>query len=361
MIQFFKFNVNQVDDNSQFPIISGKNVYKFFGKRVIYLILFIYGTLFLTAAIPFVKTPFIPFYFLGGMATSIFLIRFVNHIKKFFQFKNGSIEVTSNSIEVINNKKIWKIPANDITYMEHNIFGNLVIRDKYTSTSFPLMLLSEEDREKLLSLFEDMAPKRTKIYKKIWEFVDAITVALFLAVHIIQFVIQAYYIPTSSMEDTLLVGDHLFVEKLTYGPIIPQMLGMKKAIHLDFLAIRKIHRGDIIIFRPPNETDKDYIKRCIAVAGDKVEIKDGSVYINGKKTYEPYTKGYTFDDKERSKIQGIVPKGELVVFGDNRENSLDGRFFGYLDMTRVKGKAFILYWNTKEFLNFDFSRIGLIK
>ena len=74
-----------------------------------------------------------------------------------------------------------------------------------------------------------MAPRRTEIYRKIWDFVDAIVVALVLAVHIIQYIIQAYYIPTGSMEDTLKVGDHLFVEKITYGPVIPQMIGMNEA------------------------------------------------------------------------------------------------------------------------------------
>jgi len=210
------------------------------------------------------------------------------------------------------------------------------------------MLMIEEDREKLMSFFEDMAPKRTRIYRKVWEFIDAVVVALMLAVHIIQFIVQAYFIPTGSMEDTLLIGDHLFVEKITYGPIIPRMIGMDKPIHLNFLGIREVKRGDIIIFRPPHEKDKDYIKRCIAIPGDKFEIKDGHVYINGKKMIEPYTKGSTsfyFGSKEKNEIEGIVPEGKVIALGDNRENSQDSRYFGYLEIERIKGRAFILYWS----------------
>jgi signal peptidase I len=209
-------------------------------------------------------------------------------------------------------------------------------------------------------MFGDLSPKRTLVNKKIWEFLDAIGVALFLAIHIIQFVVQAFFIPTGSMEDTLLVGDHLFVEKITYGPIIPQMVGMKKPIHLSFLSIRDVKRGDIVIFRPPHENDKDYIKRCIAIPGDDITIKDGFVYINGVRLNEPYVKGQTFDDFETSKIQGIVPKGQVVVLGDNRENSMDGRYFGLLDIEKIRGRAFILYWNTSQIRKFDFSRLGLI-
>jgi signal peptidase I len=212
-----------------------------------------------------------------------------------------------------------------------------------------------------------MAPKRTASFSKVWEFVDAIVVALVLAVHIIQYIIQAYYIPTGSMEDTLKKGDHLFVEKITYGPIIPQMFGMKKPIHLNKLSVRLVQRGDIVIFKPPHEKDKDYIKRCIAIPGDNFDIKEGFVYINGVKQLEPYVKDITmwpseyFGSQKKNAIQGIVPKGKIVVLGDNRTNSQDGRYFGYLDIDRIKGKAFILYWNTDQLLRLDLSRFGLIR
>jgi signal peptidase I len=364
MIQFLRFGSLKIE-NTEFSIIAGKERALFFLKRTVLLILFVYSTLFIAAAIPFVKTPCIPVYFIGGFATAIFIIRFANHIMKYFKFRGGAIQVTSDSISVKSRIGWEKIPAADISYLEYNFLGNVLIRHKDGKLSFPLTLLAETERQRFISLFEDMAPRRTYLYKKAWDFVDAIVVALVLAVHIIQFIIQAYYIPTGSMEDTLKVGDHLFVEKITYGPVIPQLAFMKKPVHLSALGIRKVMRGDIVIFRPPHDEDKDYIKRCIAVPGDKFEIKGGKVYINDKAQDEPYVKGFTrtfnFSSDKNNEIQGRVPPGKLVVMGDNRENSQDSRFFGYLDIERVKGKALLLYWNTQQLLHFDFSRIGLIR
>lgn len=369
MVQLLKFDKSRVDDtkDAQYFIISGSNSVKFFLKRVLYLILFIYSTLFLAVAIPFVKTPCIPIYFIGGMITSVFIIRFINHIAKYTRFKSGGIIVNKTGIEVSDKRIKLNIPAEEITYLELNLLGNLVVREKDKSTSFPLTLINEDEREKLLTLFQDMSPKRTALYRKVWEFFDAIVVALVLAVHIIQFIIQAYFIPTGSMKDTLLVGDHLFVEKITYGPIIPAMLGMDKAVHLHWLGIREIQRGDIVIFKPPHELEKDYIKRVIAISGDRFEIDedDGVVILNGKKFDEPYVKGRTtyhnFNSEKKDDIEGIVPEGKIVVLGDNRENSQDGRYFGYLDIERINGRAFILYWNTSQIMNLDFSRFGLIR
>ncbi len=363
MIQFLRFEGSVIED-SKFSIIKGKGSGKFFLKQAGYLILFVYSTLFVAVAIPFVKTPSIPIYFIGGFSTAVFLARLVNQVIKYIKFGGGFILVTPHGITIRNKSEVVKIPAADIGYLERNLIGNLLIRQKSGIFSFPLDLLSKQDRESLISLFKDMAPRRTLFFKKIWDFVDAIAVALVLAVHIIQYVIQAYYIPTGSMEDTLQVGDHLFVEKITYGPVIPQMIFMKKPLHLWCLGIRKVKRGDIVIFRPPTDEDKDYIKRVIAVPGDDFEIKNGRVYINGKAQDEPYVKGITrtfnFMPDKSNEIQGIVPPGKVVVLGDNRENSQDSRYFGYLNINRIKGKAFVLYWNTGQILHCDFSRFGLI-
>ena len=364
MIQFLRFNSDLAED-STFSIVEGKNSIKFFSLRIFYLILFIYSTLFLAVAIPFVKTPFIPIYFIGSAATVIYIIRFINHILKYFQNSQGAIRIFDAGIEIKNKNNKLNIPYNEITYIERNFLGNLVIKRESGNISFPLVLLSDDDREKLLSFFEDMSPKRTQILKKIWDIVDAIVVALVLAVHIIQYIVQAYYIPTSSMEDTLKVGDNLFVEKITYGPIVPKMIWMDKHIHLSFMGIRTVKNGDIVIFRPPHEEDKDYIKRCIAIPGDKFEIKNGHVFINDKRIDEPYAKGLTeyfsFGGEKDNELQGVVPKGKIIVLGDNRENSQDSRYFGYLDINRIKGRAFILYWNRKRIMNSDFSNFGLIR
>ncbi len=359
MLQFLRFDRTRVS-GIEIPVISGKSATKFFIKRTVYLFIFIYATLFLAVATPFVKTPSLPIYFLGSLATAIYIVRFTNHIIKYIRFRGGSIQLTAD--EVILKGKSFRIavPADTITYFEVNVLGNFLVREKHQVHSFPAILLAEEDRNKLLDQAQDMAPKRTKFYRKLWEFIDAITVALVLAVHIIQFIVQAYYIPSGSMEDTLRVDDRLFVEKVTYGPIIPKMMGMEKRIHIDCLGIRDIKRGDIVIFRPPVDEEKDYIKRCVAVAGDNLEVKEGGVFVNGKRQDEPFVKGITVADRNNP-IQGIVPKGHIVVFGDNRGNSLDSRYFGYLAIERIEGRAFILYWSTKDIKKFDFSRFGLIR
>ncbi len=359
MIQVFRFDKSLVE-SSEYTLLTGSEKNKFFIKRILYLILIIYSTLFLAVAIPFVKTPFLPVYFIGALASTLYAIRLVNYIIKAGKFNSGKIRINEEEIEVSGNEGTIRINTEDITYVELNILGDIVIKEKEKNTVFPAGILSAEDRTKLLDNFSDMSPKRTAMYNKVWELFDAVAVALILAVHIIQFIVQAYFIPTGSMMDTLKVGDHLFVEKITYGPIIPQMLGMDKPVHLDFLGIRKLKRGDIVIFRPPHETDKDYIKRCIALPGDKFEVKNGKVYINGKKTDESsYVKGETIDPN--SKVQGIVPEGKIVVMGDNRENSMDSRYFGYLDIERIKGRALFLYWNSDQIRKLDFSRIGFIR
>lgn len=367
MIQFFRLDRSR-DIDAEYSIISGSDVSRFFFKRTVYLFLFFYSTLFLAVAIPFVKTPCMAVYFIGSLAASFYLIRFINYIVKYKKYKGGSIHFNTAFIEVKGAEKTFKIPADEITYLEINPVGNLLIRDKYTATSFPLGLLSEEGRDAVQEILQDMAPKRTAIFKKIWEFIDAIVVALVLAVHIIQYVVQAYYIPTGSMEETLKIGDHLFVEKITYGPVIPKMLGMDKSVHLKFLSVREIKRGDIVIFTPPIESEKhkDYIKRAIALPGDEFHIREGSVFINGARLDEPYTLGKPtdydhFNINKHNNIEGVVPEGKIIVLGDNRINSSDGRYFGYLDITDVKGRAFILYWNTQEILSGNFSHLGLIR
>jgi len=367
MIQFLRFDKSKEFD-VEYRILDTKSAVKFFLKSGLLFLLFIYSTLFLAVAIPFVKTPCVYIYFIGGMATVFYFIRLLNHIIKYIKYKGGHIRLNNSFIEVKSSDKTIKIPADEITYLEINILGNLLIRDKYTVTSFPRILLKNEERKLIPEFFQDMSPKRTLTFKKIWEFVDAIVVALVLAVHIIQYIIQAYNIPSGSMKETLQEGDHLFVEKITYGPIIPKMMGMDKPIHLKILSLRDLQRGDIIIFTPPVERDrdKDYIKRCIALPGDEFHIKDDAVYINGIKQDEPYTLGkptnyFHCEPNEFTNIEGIVPQGKVVVLGDNRTDSSDGRCFGYLDISSIKGKAFILYWNSSQILGGKLSRLGLIR
>ncbi|MBI4666515.1 MAG: signal peptidase I [Nitrospinae bacterium] len=161
------------------------------------------------------------------------------------------------------------------------------------------------------------------------EYAKAIVVAVFLAVVIRTFVAQAFKIPSESMVSTLLVGDHLLVNKLLYRFEKPQ-------------------RGDIIVFRYPMEPDRDFVKRAIGLPGETVEMKGNTVYVNGEALVEPYAiyeqnPLAAGDDYHFGPV--TVPDGHLFMMGDNRNNSQDSRYWGMLDMNLIHGKAFIIHWS----------------
>ena len=194
------------------------------------------------------------------------------------------------------------------------------------------------------------------------EYAEAIVIAVVLALFIRTFVVQAFKIPSGSMENTLLVGDHLLVSKFIYGIKIP-------VINKKLVTFGEPQRGDIIVFRYPEDKNKDFIKRVIAVGGDKVEVKNKLVYINDEPTDEPYTvfrageTSFFGFKKGRNFGPFDVPEGEVFVMGDNRDNSHDSRFWGTVNINEIKGKAFILYWSwDRGNKRIRFDRIGdLIK
>ena len=176
------------------------------------------------------------------------------------------------------------------------------------------------------------------------EYVEAAVWAVGLTVLLRAFVIQAFRIPSESMLNTLQVGDFLFVNRFEYGPKIP-------FTHIRLPGLRAPHRGDIIVFQFPRDPSKDLIKRCIATGGQTVEIKNKQVYVDGVKLNEPYAQhidptirpaGYDFRDNFGP---FTVPKGEMFMMGDNRDNSNDSRYWGTLKMDLVKGRAMFLYWS----------------
>jgi signal peptidase I len=176
------------------------------------------------------------------------------------------------------------------------------------------------------------------------EYAEAIVVALVLALIIRTFVVQAFKIPSGSMEPTLEIGDHILVNKFIYGTKIP-------FTSLNLLPWKDPERGDVIVFIYPLEPDKDFIKRVIAVAGDSVRIVNKKVYINGAEVPDPHAV-YKDDTILRGEAQKrdnfgpvTVPPGNLFVLGDNRDRSLDSRFWGFVPLKDVKGKAFIIYWS----------------
>jgi len=224
---------------------------------------------------------------------------------------------------------------------------------------------------------------QSRVFKTIYEWVETIWSAVLLAAFIMYFFIQAFKIPSGSMINTLLIGDHLFVNKFAYGFQVP-FSGGKRA-----LPIFSVKRGNIVIFKCPPEAlspeekqagvKKDFIKRAIGIPGDTIEIIDKKVFVNGQEQIEPYT-NFEIDyiqprkamfiraeNYQASWEQGrftqqpvrdnfgpvVVPQGCYFVMGDNRDKSFDSRFWGPLNDKYLKGKALFIYW--------PLTRIRLIK
>jgi signal peptidase I len=217
-----------------------------------------------------------------------------------------------------------------------------------------------------------------KLFQNIYSWADTIWTALIIASFIMFFFIQAFKIPSGSMRNTLLEGDHLFVNKCFYGFRIPF-----KYVGKRYSALKKIGRGDIVVFQCPPEAltpvekehgiKKDFIKRCVGIAGDKVEIRNKKLYLNDvsiEEVYATYSDNSIFEsfkffenegDYQKAWEKGnftsippvfirdnfgpvTVPDGCYMMMGDNRDFSFDSRFWGPLSDEYVKGKAFFLYW-----------------
>jgi signal peptidase I len=178
------------------------------------------------------------------------------------------------------------------------------------------------------------------------EYFESIVVAVILALFIRTFVVQAFKIPTGSMEPNLLVGDHLLVNKFVFAPTA-------SAAERAVLPIRDVRRGDIVVFKYPEEPDRDFIKRIIGLPGETIEVKGRQVLVDGRALDEPYahfllphdgSEGATFDVREHYGPV-TVPDGHLFAMGDNRDNSQDSRYWGFLPMHYVKGRALMIYWS----------------
>jgi len=189
------------------------------------------------------------------------------------------------------------------------------------------------------------------------EYTEAILIALVLALFIRSFVVQAFKIPSGSMEPTLLIGDHLLVNKFIYGIRNPFTGDV-------WIPVKHPERGDIIVFKYPVNPKQDFIKRVIGVEGDRIKIVNKEVFVNGK----PFeVKGAVHldpniipaDVNPRDNFGPVtVPKNSLFVMGDNRDNSYDSRFWKFVKLNSVKGKAFILYWSwDKDKFTVRFNRL----
>jgi signal peptidase I len=179
---------------------------------------------------------------------------------------------------------------------------------------------------------------------RVRENIEAILVAVLIALFIRTFVVQAFKIPSGSMKQTLLIGDHILVNKFIYGVKIPYW---RKSI----IPLTQPQRGDIIVFKYPLDPNKDFIKRVIGVGGDVIESRDKQLYVNNKRVnHDPgmHTDPQVIpgDIRPRDNFGPItVPQNSLFVMGDNRDESFDSRFWGFVDLNAVNGKAFIIYWS----------------
>jgi signal peptidase I len=174
--------------------------------------------------------------------------------------------------------------------------------------------------------------------KFVKEYLEPIIVAVLIALFIRAFIVQAFKIPSSSMEPTLLVGDHILVNKFIYGIRIP-------FTDTKMLEFREPKRGEVVVFIYPKDRSKDFIKRVIATEGEKVEILLSKIYINGKLIEDPWGNYMRHFQPPERFGPVVVPKDSLFVLGDNRDNSQDSRFWGFVHNDAVKGKAFIIYFS----------------
>lgn len=176
------------------------------------------------------------------------------------------------------------------------------------------------------------------------EYLESIFVAIIMALIIKAFIVQAFKIPSGSMIPTLKIGDHILVNKFIYGTKIPFTDRI-------IFSLKKPERGDIIVFKFPEDEKKDFIKRVIGLPGDVIEIKDKRVYVNGTFIEESYaahtdTIVYPTGIQPRDNIGPVVvPQDSYFVMGDNRDFSLDSRYWGFVKLNKIKGKAFVIYWS----------------
>jgi signal peptidase I len=195
---------------------------------------------------------------------------------------------------------------------------------------------------------------------KLREFIEAILLAIVIALFIRTFVIQAYKIPSGSMKPTLLIGDHILVSKFNYGVRLP-------LIRSKIIPFGTPKRGDIVVFIYPKDRSKDFIKRLIGLPGDTIEILDKQIIINGllwNDSYGVHTDNMVIPGavQVRDNFGPItVPEDSLFVMGDNRDESLDSRFWGFVPIKDVLGKALIIYWSwDREDHGVRWSRMGSI-
>ena len=210
-------------------------------------------------------------------------------------------------------------------------------------------------------------PRKLSRARWAWEWTKSLLIAFALFLFIRTFLVEAFRIPTGSMENTLLVGDFLFVNKAVYGAQIPFS-------HAHLPALAQPRRGDVVVFVPPHDSSKYYVKRLVGMPGDTVEMRDKKLYVNGRRQIEPYVHLTTqfgdayaesmfwqcafrpLDARRRCRPTRdnwgpvVVPDARYLMLGDNRDDSEDSRYWGFVERTAIKGRPLFIYYS------FDASR-----
>ncbi len=172
------------------------------------------------------------------------------------------------------------------------------------------------------------------------EWAEAAVIGFILAMFVRTFFIQAFKIPTGSMKPTLVPGDRILVEKITYGPLVP-------FTKIRIPGIRKPRRGEVIVFLEPQNKKKDFVKRLIAFGGERVLVNKGRIYVNGMPLMDPRIANHYYYNEGPYAQEGeeiVVPEGYLFVLGDNSASSYDSRYWGFVPEENVIGRAFVIYW-----------------
>jgi len=175
------------------------------------------------------------------------------------------------------------------------------------------------------------------------EYFESIVIAVILALFIRTFVVQAFKIPTGSMENNLLIGDHLLVNKFIFGPA-------PSSVERLLLPVAPVKRGDIVVFKYPEEPERDFIKRVIGLPGETLEVRSRNVFINGQKLDEPYAVHLDLQEIDRRDNFGPVsiPPDDFFMMGDNRDNSNDSRFWGFAPRANLIGTPLFVYWSYED-------------
>ena len=178
------------------------------------------------------------------------------------------------------------------------------------------------------------------------EYFESLVVAVILALFVRTFGFQAFKIPTGSMEPNLLVGDHLLVNKFIFSPTAS---GVERAL----LPVRAVERGEVLVFKFPEDPERDFIKRVIGLPGETLELRNQTIYINGAPLVEPYAH-YELPPLDDAEAGGdvrrrygpvTIPEGHYFMMGDNRDDSQDSRYWGFMPASYIKGRALFIYWS----------------